>query len=319
MESWEAGRPAGRRKRAVLSPRAWAYGPRLAQIVVTRRCNLACGYCNEFDHESVPVSPDALARRLDKVAELGTLFSVFTGGEPLLHPNIVELVRYASRCGFRERHVISNGYLLSREIVCSLNEAGLTHMQISVDGVHTNETTVKVLKPLEKKLEHLRKHARFEVRLNAVLGAGNDDEALEVARFAKQAGFVPRICVIHDHDGSVCIDERGKALLGQVQELIGRRWKEAGDYRSRLMNGEEADFKCRAGARYLYVDEHGDVHWCSQMRGVFQKPLAEYTWADLKEQFHTKKSCAAQCTVGCVRSASRFDEWRTQGRERPQG
>jgi hypothetical protein len=73
-----------------------------------------------------------------------------------------------------------------------------------------------------------------------------------------------------------------------------------------------ADFKCRAGSRYLYIDEFGMVHWCSQQRGVFQKPLAEYTFADLREQFDTKKDCAPTCTVGCVRSASRWDEWRGQ-------
>ena len=73
-----------------------------------------------------------------------------------------------------------------------------------------------------------------------------------------------------------------------------------------------ADFKCRAGSRYLYIDEYGLVNWCSQQRGVFTKPLLEYTWADLREQFYTVKGCAPTCTVGCVRTASRFDEWRAQ-------
>ncbi len=60
------------------------------------------------------------------------------------------------------------------------------------------------------------------------------------------------------------------------------------------------------------------MHWCSQTRGVFRKPLLEYGPSDLKEQFHTKKSCADSCTIGCVRTQSAYDEWRPQERE-PEG
>lgn len=73
-----------------------------------------------------------------------------------------------------------------------------------------------------------------------------------------------------------------------------------------------APFKCRAGSRDLYVDELGDTHWCSQTRGVFRKPLLEYTGDDLRDQFYTKKTCAPACTIGCVRTQSAYDEGRAQ-------
>lgn len=60
------------------------------------------------------------------------------------------------------------------------------------------------------------------------------------------------------------------------------------------------------------MDEFGLVNWCSQQRGVFTKPFLEYSWKDLTEQFHTRKDCSPTCTIGCVRTASRFDEWRPQ-------
>lgn len=296
------------------TPRVLAYGPLLAQLVVTRRCNLACGYCNEYDQVSDPVPAPLLRQRIDKLAELGLLFCEFTGGETLLHPELVELVRYASSYRFDERWIITNGYLLSEEVVQQLNDAGLTHLQISIDGVTPNATTVKVLKPLRKKIEHLQKHAKFTVQINAVLGAGNDEEVLEVMRFARDAGFRPRASIIHDGDGGMILDERGKQLMAEVAAIVGKRFTESGDYRARLIATGRADFKCRAGARYLYIDEHGVVHWCSQQRGVFTKPLADYTFADLREQFDTRKPCAPTCTVGCVRTASRWDEWRPQRR-----
>jgi MoaA/NifB/PqqE/SkfB family radical SAM enzyme len=302
------------RRRSMLWPKVLAYGPHLAQVVITRRCNLSCGYCNEYDDHSPPVPKEMIKRHIEKLADLGTWFLEFTGGETLLHPDLIELVEYGSRFKFFERWIITNGYLLSPEIVKQLNDAGLTHLQISVDGVTPNSTTVKVLKPLRKKIEHLQKYAKFTVQINAVLGAGNDEEVLAVMAFAREAGFRPRASVLHDGNGGIALDARGREILEKVASTVGKRFSESGDYRARLMTTGRADFKCRAGARYLYIDEHGDVNWCSQQRGTFRKPLADYTWDDLREQFHTKKECAQTCTIGCVRTASRFDEWRGQAR-----
>jgi MoaA/NifB/PqqE/SkfB family radical SAM enzyme len=89
------------------------YGPFHAQLVVIRRCNLSCGYCNEFDKTSDPVPKEVLKRRIDRLAELGTLALELTGGEPLLHPDLFELVGYATTKGFVQRKLISNAHLLS--------------------------------------------------------------------------------------------------------------------------------------------------------------------------------------------------------------
>jgi hypothetical protein len=59
---------------------------------------------------------------------------------------------------------------------------------------------------------------------------------------------------------------------------------------------------------YLYIDEFGSVHWCYQTRGSFSKDLLAYTYADLREQFDTPKTCNARCT----RTASATDRWRSQ-------
>jgi len=70
----------------------------LVQLAVTRRCNLACGYCCESDDHSSPVAAEILERRIDHAASLGTLILTLTGGKPLLHPRLEALVaRMASR------------------------------------------------------------------------------------------------------------------------------------------------------------------------------------------------------------------------------
>ena len=85
-----------------------------------------------------------------------------------------------------------------------------------------------------------------------------------------------------------------------------------GVFQDNLALGQPNDWSCRAGARYLYVDEFGQVHWCSQTRSAFGKELMSYSLEDLKRQFHTVKDCSPGCTVGCARTASSYDEWRIQ-------
>jgi hypothetical protein len=60
------------------------------------------------------------------------------------------------------------------------------------------------------------------------------------------------------------------------------------------------------------VDEFGKVAWCSQTRAYFERDLEAYSIDDLRQQFHTAKSCNEGCTVGCVRTASAYDGWRSQ-------
>jgi MoaA/NifB/PqqE/SkfB family radical SAM enzyme len=293
------------------------YGPFHAQLVVIRRCNLSCGYCNEYDQTSDPIPLDVLQRRVDKLAELGTLAIEFTGGEPLMHPDLFELIAYATRKGFVQRKMITNAYLLSPDKVKALNRAGLTHMQISLDGAKPNDVTVKVLRPLEKKLGHVREHADFIVTLSAVIGAAPPSEVREVIEFAEKNDFRRRVLLIHDGDGQFKLSPEEHELYKEVEEKLGARWRQAGNYRTRLLEHGRAPFKCRAGSRYLYIDEFGMVRWCSQTREWWGRDLMDYGPADLREQFYTKKSCNEQCTVGCVRNNSKLDEWRRQHIEPP--
>jgi len=286
------------------------YSPFLSQLVVTRRCNLSCKYCTEFDQVSEPVPGDELCRRVDKIASLGSFGLELTGGEPLLHPQLLEVVRHASAYRFRMLGMISNGFLLTPELVDELNRAGLTDLQISVDGVVPNDMTMKVLKPLRPKLEMLARYAKFKVVLSGVVGSGAPfEEVAEVIQFARDHGFRPRVLLIHDQRGQLALSPEDLKAYRRVQKLIGWHYKDMFDYREKLIVGGTAPFRCRAGSRYLYINEQGLVHRCAQTVRDFGKPLMEYTAEDLREQFYTVKNCTASCTIGCARSCSMVDRW----------
>jgi MoaA/NifB/PqqE/SkfB family radical SAM enzyme len=294
--------------RAVVSTRH----PVLVTLVVTRRCNLACGYCNEYDHVSQPVPTESLLARVDRLAELGTSIVTISGGEPLLHPELDVVVSRIRRRGMIAT-VITNGFPLTRRWVERLNEAGLDYLQISIDNVNPDEVSRKSLKLLDRKLQLLSEAAAFTVNVNSVVGAGveNPEEALEVAERAVELGFAPTIGVIHDGHGQLRpLNDRQRAVYRAIRKRSGPGFGFVDRFEENAADGKPTKWRCRAGARYFYVDEHGLVHWCSQQRGKPGIPLERYSREDMRREYFREKSCAPMCTIQCVHRASLMDEWR---------
>src|SRR5260370_3264323 len=171
----------------------------LAHIIPMRRCDLACGYCNEYDHISKPVPLDVMRRRLDKLAELGTSVVTISGGEPMMHPQLDDIIRHIRSHGMIAG-LISNGYYFTPDRIKRLNEAGLEYLQISIDNVDPDEVSRKSLRVLDKKLRYLAEHSDFHININSVIGGGikRAEDALTVAKRAVELGFSTTVCVIHD-------------------------------------------------------------------------------------------------------------------------
>src|SRR3984957_16227306 len=176
----------------------------LAHVIPMRRCNLACGYCNEYDDHSKPVPLETMYARLDHLAKLGTNIITISGGEPLLHPELDSIIAHIRKRGMIAG-MITNGYLLGADRIKRLNQAGLDHMQISIDNVMPDEISKKSLKVLDKKLQMLAQHAEFHVNINSVVGGGIHDpnDALVVGRRATELGFSATVGIIHDGDGQL--------------------------------------------------------------------------------------------------------------------
>lgn len=287
--------------------------PIVTHLVVTRRCNLSCGYCFEYDKVSAPVPRAVLEQRIDQLARLGSVFVTLTGGESLLHPDIVELVRYIRARGM-EPFLNTNGYLLTRELVEGLNDAGLYALQLSIDNARPNEVSKKSLKPLRPKLRLLARHARFRVRINTVLGSSPPEEALEVARTVIAYGFDSNCSLVRDDTGALKpTDAATRAAYEEIRGL-GRRLPAFvdDDFTRTLLDHGTVAWKCRAGARTFLVCEDGLVHLCQPRMGNPGTPLADYTVADIRREFDAPKPCAATCPIAFAHIASRLDGWRPQ-------
>src|ERR1700739_2666830 len=286
--------------------------PVLVHIIPMRRCNLDCGYCNEYDQVSKPVPIEEMKRRLDYLAAMGTSIITISGGEPLMHPELEEVIRHIRKHGMIAG-MITNGFLLSKERMSSLNAAGLEHLQISIDNVTPDDVSKKSLKTLDSRLEWLSQHAIFQVNINSVLGSGvkNPEDALTIAHRAVQLGFTSTVGIIHDNDGQLKgLNERQIEIFEEIMNLGKRSFSRFNEFQHNVARGKEHNWRCRSGSRYLYICEDGLVHWCSQQRGYPGIPLSQYTPEMRQREYRTKKFCAPRCTVSCVQQVGILDNWR---------
>jgi len=293
--------------------------PLLVHIIPIRRCNIDCGYCNEYDKVSQPVPTETMFERIDHLAKLRTSVVAFSGGEPMLHPDLDLLIRRIRSHGMMAG-LITNGYLMSPKRILALNEAGLDFLQISIDNLEPDDVSKKSLRLLDKKLQWLRDYATFDININSVLGGGirNPEDARTINRRARELGFSTSIGIIHDGSGSLKpLGSAERAVFEDVTREISGAWQIAKNlysgirgFQENLADGKPNTWRCRAGARYLYVCENGLVHYCSQQRGYPSVPLMSYSMQDIERELLTPKSCAPFCTIGCVHRVSTMDFWR---------
>src|SRR5258708_29039582 len=183
--------------------------------------------------------------------------------------------------------LVGNGDDCAAERNKRLNKAGLDNLQISIDNVEPDEVSRKSLRVLDKKLRFLSEYSDFHVNINSVIGGGikKPEDALAVARRAVELGFSSTVGVIHDNDGTLKpLSEREKNIFQQVKKLGNTDLARLNWFQDSIAEGKPYTWRCRAGARYLYICEDRLVHWCSQQRGYPGTPLAEYTMKDFEPE-----------------------------------
>ncbi|UCH83482.1 MAG: radical SAM protein [Candidatus Latescibacterota bacterium] len=279
-----------------------------AQIIVTRRCNLSCGYCTEFDNHSKPVPLAEVSQWIDALHRLGVVQIAFLGGEPLLHEDIDKIVAQANRAS--QTSMTTNGFLIRKEIIDRLNAVGLHHMQLSIDTLkpRANMYIQKSLKTLRKKIELVLKHAEFSVHANIVLCEESKPEFKDIVNELRGYDIPVTVNLLHDDTGKTIISGPEYLELwdyhhehSKVISFIEQ------DYGRELLEGRTRDWHCRAGARHIYVDEFGMAQYCASQRGRLNKPIVDYTRDDIREQGSIKKGCEKGCSVFCVYRASLVD------------
>lgn len=291
------------------SKRLFDRKPLQCSLYITDRCNLNCSYCTEYDNSRPHPSLADLKIWIRKIRDLGTMRIALVGGEPLLHPDIVAIVRYCRELGFATS-LTTNGFLLTRKLLADLEEAGLQVMQISVDRMTPSPVTKKSFKTILPKLDYFR-DSKISLHITGVICQDTLPESKAVLETGLSRGIPTEVRLVHADPTSRFRVERGsrEELEAFVDSLIER--KRAGEkihtneailnYQRSLLRGEPTEWTCMAGYKLFFVSAQGKFWVCSMVHT--DKHILDITLDDLYENYR-KKPCQKGCGVYCAVSTS---------------
>jgi len=219
---------------------------------VGQRCNLKCIHCysqsKDIEYPNELTTKEAKAM-LDDIAEYGAPVILFSGGEPLMRTDLLELISYAKQKGLRA--VIStNGTLITKEKAGELKKFGLSYVGISLDGLkETNDRFRGVPGSFDAALEGIRNclSTGIKVGLRFTINKRNYRDIPGIFQLIEKEN-IPRVCFYHlvySGRGSNLIEEDlNHEETRRVVDLIMDKTKEAHD------KGREIEV--------LTVDNHAD-------------------------------------------------------------
>lgn len=160
---------------------------------LTYRCPLRCVYCSnpiEFALARDELTTEQWRRTFSEAAELGVVQLHLSGGEPVLRADLCELIRHARACDLYT-NLITGGTLLDEDKLRRFRDAGLDHIQLSIQGAAMDVAErVAGLRSHRKKLEvaHLITAIGFPFTLNVVIHRLNIAEVPTLIRLAVNLG-----------------------------------------------------------------------------------------------------------------------------------
>ena len=297
-------------------------GPAICNVSVTNACNATCDFCN-FAHDKGFVTDrkwldaDRFAAALSLLRErAGVRFIIFMGGEPLLHPRIVEMAQTATDMGVHPT-LVTNGWLLPGKLD-ALAATGITTLIISIDAadpaVHERNRGLRgVCERIRGANARAAERDIMPVASVAMSRLVTDYTAL--AGFLRELGFAavtfsyPRKAPLGSSslvwsEDSDLVDLSPAELLAafdavdEVRRIIPVQNPRASiaDVRHRL-RGQAERFVCLAGHKYFYLDWNYDLWRCEN----WHEPLCQ-VW-DFEPSKTVRDGCQA-CTTDCYRDAS---------------
>jgi len=163
------------------------------RVSLTEHCNFRCLYCTPeegtpFFERAEHLQPEEFLRLLRLFVGMGVQHLRLTGGEPLIHPRVVDYVRAARALGIGKISISSNGVLLEK-LALPLREAGLNNLNVSLDALDPETfrfiTRGGDLGRVLRGIRAAREAGIPRIKLNTVLlGKDNRDQILPLVEYA---------------------------------------------------------------------------------------------------------------------------------------
>lgn len=257
-----------------------------AFIEITRKCNLHCTHClnNSGKEVSNNLTNQEIRKLIDNLSRAGIQEIRFTGGEPLLHPNIFEFIQQATENGVRAS-VGTNATLITEDIAKKLAKAGLKQAVVSLDGTEDAHDSIRGKGNFKKALngvENLQKES-IRIRINSVLMKNNYRDIINLMRELDSKHlpvFIRRF--IESGRGSGQFSQvLTKADYDKVREDLKEELN--GKYvKGHYLNDDQVKPRiplpferraCSAGQRGLVILPNGNIHTCGFLAAQGENPL----------------------------------------------
>jgi len=219
---------------------------------VTRRCNLKCVHCYSHSEDRVyrgELSSDEGCRLIDDLARFGSPVVLFSGGEPLIRRDILDLIRYATEKNLRAV-VSTNGTLITKSVARKLQEIGLSYVGISLDGLEQVHDAFRGVRGAFSRAMEAIDNCRevgLKVGLRFTINRRNFADIPGVFDLVQERR-IPRICFYH-----LVYSGRGSDLV--KEDLDHHRTREVVDL---IMDRTRTLHESGLPVEVLTVDNHAD-------------------------------------------------------------
>ncbi len=245
--------------------------PSHAQIGITNVCKQNCAYCYNKGRSGTPMDTSTIIDTGKKLIDMGVFWLGFTGGEPLMNPDLVRITKnLGDRCSLK---CFSTGMDLTQKLAAELRDAGLFYFSISLDHYQENvHDTIRgyqgAYRAALQAIEILKKLENVHVSVSAVFNR-TMFENQDLMRFIR---FVETLD-IHElwlseskpATASLCSDQsiitpEQRQFMVRYQDQYNKKSKMTLNYLNHF-EGKE-NFGCNAGHKMVYVDAYGETSPC---------------------------------------------------------
>ncbi len=278
-------------------------GPAHAQIGLTDQCPQKCGYCYNRGRKGTAMDTPTILRVIRELRDMGVFWLGFTGGEPLLNKDIVEITKAASSdCAVK---LFTTGCGLTPALAAGLRDAGLFSVSVSLD--HWEEERHDrsrgfpgAFRTALRAIETFRAAGGIQVGVSAVLSKDMlEPERIEaLIEFLEGLGIdeawlsetKPSVPALWS--GGASITEEERRVLMALQDRLNRKKGLTINYLGHFESGDR--FGCNAGRKMVYVDAFGEVSPCvfapMTFGNVRSAPLRDIH-ADMARHFPAGSAC----------------------------
>lgn len=275
---------------------------------ITRKCNLKCKHCfsNSGQPEFDELSLDEIKKAIDQLVNKKILYINFTGGEPLLRPDLFDILSYASSKRI-SINLSTNGFLINEEFLELLLKTNIFSVQISIDGLSELHDSFRGARgAFQRCLDavHLLREADIIVEISTAVNKTNIVQISEIIDQVANAGasvfkttlFIPvGRGKSHQKDLALTSDDVYKLAIiinKKEEEMKGRLFVENRSCYPWLLDGTDLtdniwirskNVGCSAGNTNIFIKSNGDVAPCPFLRDLTLGNLRKNTLDEIWE------------------------------------